>query len=154
MFEKNDEYYMQEALREAIKAFDLGETPVGAVIVSKKMIIGRAYNQMETLKDATAHAEMIALTQASAALGDWRLDKCDLYVTREPCVMCYGAILLARVKRLVYGTPDERGWGMNGVIHPGLEPLRSRLEIKTGILEEKCKTILKEFFQKIRKKKL
>jgi tRNA(adenine34) deaminase len=151
MLEKNDEYYMTEALKEAAAAFDHGETPIGAVVVHQGRILGRAYNQIETLKDATAHAEMIAITQASNAVGDWRLEECGLYVTNEPCIMCYGAILLSRIKKLVYGVSDDRGWGMSNMIHPGLESLRERLVIKAGVLEQECKTILKEFFSKIRK---
>ena len=153
MFEKNNDYFMAEALKEAAIAFDHGETPIGAVVVHNAQIIGRASNQVNTLNDATAHAEMIAITQASAAIGDWRLEECDLYVTNEPCVMCYGAILLSRIKRLFYGIGDDRGWGMTGMIHPGLESLRSRLDVTSGILEQECRMLLQEFFQKLRREK-
>src|SRR6476469_7639326 len=102
-----DEAFMQEALRLAKKAFDQEEVPVGAVVVRGGKIIARAYNQVELLKDATAHAEMLALTQAEAAVGDWRLTDCDVYVTKEPCVMCAGALVHARVHRVIFGCADE-----------------------------------------------
>src|SRR6201993_2237561 len=103
-----DEQFMREALRQARKAFTAEEVPVGAVVVRGGQILGRAYNQVEMLKDATAHAEMLALTQAEAAVGDWRLTDCDLYVTKEPCIMCAGAVVHARVRRVVFGCADER----------------------------------------------
>src|SRR5881296_1060512 len=102
----SDEYFMREALRMAQKAYDANEVPVGAVVVREGKIIGRAYNQVESLKDATAHAEMLALTQAEAAAGDWRLIDCDLYVTKEPCTMCAGALVLTRIRRLIFGCTD------------------------------------------------
>src|SRR5437667_12021605 len=103
-----DESFMREALRQAQKANEAGEVPVGAVIVHEGKIIARAYNQVELLKDATAHAEILAITQAAHALGDWRLDGTSLFVTKEPCPMCAGALMLSRVKRLVFGVRDER----------------------------------------------
>src|SRR5499425_2948571 len=103
-----DDYFMREALRQARKAYDADEVPVGAIIVRGGKIIGRAWNQVESLKDATAHAEMLALTQAEAAVGDWRLIDCDLYVTKEPCIMCAGAIVHTRIRRLVFGCPDPK----------------------------------------------
>src|SRR5712691_11773080 len=104
-----DDYFMREALRLARKAYDADEVPVGAVVVRAGRIIARAYNQVELLKDATAHAEMLALTQAEAAVGDWRLVDCDLYVTKEPCPMCAGAIVHTRIRRVIFGCVDERG---------------------------------------------
>src|SRR3989475_11864236 len=104
-----DETFMQEALRLAEKARTADEVPVGAVVVRAGKIIARAYNQVELLKDATAHAEMLALTQAEAAVGDWRLTNCDLYVTKEPCAMCAGAIVHVRLRRLIFGCADPRG---------------------------------------------
>src|SRR6516165_6921383 len=101
-----EEYFMREALRQARKAREAGEVPVGAVVVLAGKIIGRAHNQVELLKDATAHAEMLALTQAEAAVGDWRLTECDLYVTKEPCAMCAGALVHTRVRRVVFGCAD------------------------------------------------
>src|ERR1700739_1890053 len=119
-----DEYFMGEALRLAMKAYKADEVTVGAVIVREERIIGRAYNQVELLKDATAHAEMLALTQAEAALGDWRLIDCDLYVTKEPCVMCAGAIVHTRIRRLIFGCPDARAGAAGSLInllqHPAL----------------------------------
>jgi tRNA(adenine34) deaminase len=99
---ESDEYFMKEALRQAKKAYEKKEVPVGAIVVHEGKIIGRAYNQVESLKDATAHAEMLALTQAEAALGDWRLTECTLYITKEPCPMCAGAIVHTRIKRVVF----------------------------------------------------
>ncbi len=102
----SDEYFMREALRQAQKAYAAGEVPVGAVVVREGKIIGRAHNQVELLKDATAHAEMLALTQAEAAIGDWRLIDCDLYVTKEPCAMCAGAVVHTRIRRVIFGCAD------------------------------------------------
>src|SRR5207247_3471340 len=102
----NEESFMREALRQANKAYDAGEVPVGAVVVREGKIIARAYNQVELLKDATAHAEMLALTQAEAAVGDWRLTDCDLYVTKEPCPMCAGALVHTRMRSVIFGCPD------------------------------------------------
>src|SRR5213596_4234676 len=103
-----DEYFMREALRQAQKAYAADEVPVGAVVVREDKIIGRAHNQVELLRDATAHAEMLALTQAEAAVGDWRLTDCDLYVTKEPCVMCAGALVHVRIRRLIFGCADKK----------------------------------------------
>src|SRR5436190_11303785 len=103
---QSDHYFMGEALRQARRAYEAEEVPVGAVVVRKGKIIARAYNQVELLKDATAHAEMLALTQAEAAVGDWRLIDCDLYVTKEPCAMCAGALVHTRVRRVIFGCGD------------------------------------------------
>src|SRR6184192_1726573 len=103
-----DEAFMREALRQAQKAYEADEVPVGAVAVRAGKVIGRAYNQVELLKDATAHAEMLALTQAEAGVGDWRLVDCDLYVTKEPCVMCAGALIHVRIRRLILDAPTRR----------------------------------------------
>src|SRR6202045_2985215 len=105
---QSDQYFMGEALRQAARAYEAEETPIGAVVVREGRIIARAFNQVELLKDATAHAEMLALTQAEAVVGDWRLTDCDLYVTKEPCVMCAGALVHARVRRVIFGCADER----------------------------------------------
>lgn len=143
--------YMREAIKEAEKAFENGEVPVGAVIVHEGRIIGRAHNQVEQLKDATAHAEMIALTQASAALGDWRLEGTDLYVTKEPCPMCAGAIVLSRVKRVVFGARDEKagaaGTKMN-ILSDGC--LNHKVEVEAGVEEDQCRELLLSFFKKRR----
>src|SRR5712672_4528160 len=110
-----DDYFMREALRQAKKAYAADEVPVGAVVVREDKIIGRAHNQVELLKDATAHAEMLALTQAEAAVGDWRLMDCDLYVTKEPCAMCAGAIVHTRIRRVIFGCADSRA-GAGGTV--------------------------------------
>src|SRR5712672_246135 len=113
----DDEYFMREALRQAQKAYAADEVPVGAVVVREGKIIGRAHNQVELLKDATAHAEMLALTQAEAAVGDWRLTDCDLYVTKEPCVMCAGALVHVRIRRVIFGCSDVRSGAAGSVIN-------------------------------------
>jgi len=145
--------YMHEALKEAKKAEENGEVPVGAVIVHKDRIIARAYNQVEMLKDATAHAEMIALTQASASLGDWRLLDTTLYVTKEPCPMCAGAIVHARVTHVVYGVADNRGGGAGSVFNITDHPmLNHRVQTTVGVLENECRDILQNFFRRLRAK--
>jgi len=138
---------MREALRQARRAFAAGEVPVGAVIVREEKIIARAWNQVELLKDATAHAEMLAITQAEAEVGDWRLADCDLYVTKEPCPMCAGAIVHARLRRVIFGCGDAKGGAAGGLLNllqmPGLN---HRSEITPGILADDCAALLKEFF--------
>ena len=144
----SDDYFMREALRLAAKAFKSEEVPVGAVVVREGRIIGRAHNQVELLKDATAHAEMLAITQAEAAVGDWRLNDCDLYVTKEPCAMCAGALVHVRMRRVVFGCPDERGGAAGGVVNLLQFPsLNHRCEITSGILQEECAGLLQTFFQ-------
>ncbi|PYJ29451.1 MAG: tRNA adenosine(34) deaminase TadA [Verrucomicrobia bacterium] len=147
----NDQYFMREALRQAQKAREASEVPVGAVAVLAAKIIGRAYNQVELLKDATAHAEMLALTQAEAAVGDWRLTECDLYVTKEPCPMCAAALVHTRVRRVIFGCTDPvagaAGSVMNLLQMPGFN---HRCEITSGVLQDECATILKDFFRKRR----
>src|SRR6266403_1754878 len=113
----SDAYFMNEALSLARKAFEKEEVPVGAVVVREGKIIGRAYNQVELLRDATAHAEMLAITQAEAVMEDWRLSDCDLYVTKEPCVMCAGALVNVRMRRLVFGCADTRGGAAGSVMN-------------------------------------
>src|SRR5207302_3824430 len=147
----NDEYFMREALRQANKAYDANEVPVGAVVVRAGRIIARAYNQVELLKDATAHAEMLALTQAEAAVGDWRLTDCDLYVTKEPCVMCAGALIHVRIRRLVFGCADARSGAAGGMINLLRNPIfNHRCEITSGILQDECTAILQDFFREKR----
>ena len=155
---------MRLALREATRAADEGEVPAGCVIVvppgdphagiTSARIIGRAHNQTELLKDATAHAEMIAITQAASALGDWRLTNTIMYVTKEPCPMCAGAIILARIPTVVYGVADpKRGGGtvFNIFNHPGLN---HRPQVIPGILETACLSVLSDFFQACRDGKI
>src|SRR5712692_9039562 len=142
-----DDYFMREALRLARKAYDADEVPVGAVVVRAGRIIARAYNQLELLKDATAHAEMLALTQAEAAVGDWRLVDCDLYVTKEPCVMCAGALIHVRIRRLVFGCADTRSGAAGSVMNLLQMPaLNHRCEITSGVLQDECAAILQNFF--------
>src|SRR5467141_3429169 len=148
---ENDTTFMREALRFAEKAFKAEEVPVGAVVVRADKIIARAYNQVEMLKDATAHAEMLALTQAEAAVGDWRLVDCDLYVTKEPCPMCAGAIVHTRIRRVIFGCADlvagAAGSMMNVLQMSGLN---HRCEITSGVLEKECAAVLQDFFRKRR----
>src|SRR5438876_165037 len=147
----SDEGFMREALRQAQKAFDADEVPVGSVVVRAGKIIARAYNQVELLKDATAHAEMLALTQAEAAAGDWRLTDCDLYVTKEPCAMCAGAIVNVRLRRLIFGCADPRAGAAGSVINLlQLPSLNHPCEITSGVLENECASILQDFFRKRR----
>ena len=146
-----DETFMKEALRLGMKARTAEEVPVGAVVVREGKIISRAYNQVELLKDATAHAEMLALTAAEAALGDWRLTECDLYVTKEPCPMCAGAIVHTRVRRVIFGCSDTRagaaGTVMNLLQH---KALNHRCQVTSGVLQAECAALLQDFFQKKR----
>jgi tRNA(adenine34) deaminase len=147
----SDEHFMREALRQAAKAYEADEVPVGAVVVRAGKIIARAYNQVELLKDATAHAEMLALTQAEASVGDWRLLDCDLYVTKEPCAMCAGAIVHVRLRRLIFGCADPRAGAAGSIINLlQLPSLNHRCEIISGVLENECAAILKDFFRKKR----
>lgn len=140
---KQDEHYMREALKEAKRALEKDEVPIGAVIVCDGLIIARAYNYTEHLNDVTAHAEMQAITSAANNLGGKYLQECTLYVTIEPCVMCAGALFWAQIGRIVYGAGDpKRGFSMAGpqLLHP-------RTKISKGILEEDCSQILKNFFE-------
>ena len=146
-----DESFMRAALRLAAKAYEADEVPVGAVVVRAGKIIGRAYNQVELLKDATAHAEMLALTQAEAAVGDWRLTDCDLYVTKEPCIMCAGALIHVRIRRLIFGCADPKSGAAGGVINLlQHSALNHDCEITSGILQNECAAILQDFFRKKR----
>ena len=152
MIEPTHDHYMQLALREAQRSADNDEVPVGAIIVKAGAVIGRAHNQTELLKDPTAHAEMIAITQAASAVGDWRLTDPILYVTKEPCPMCAGAIVLARIPVVVFGVADPMRGGAVSVFNILNHPqLNHRPEVIQGILEEPCRTMLKEFFRKKRK---
>lgn len=143
--------FMERALQQAINAFEVNEVPVGAVIVRGEQVIAAAHNQRETLKDPTAHAEMIAITQAAEAVGDWRLEACTLYVTLEPCPMCAGAILQARIPRVVYGATDAKAGAVQSLYHLlDDERLNHRAEVVPGILAEPCGQILTEFFRQQR----
>ena len=146
-----DVFYMQSALRCAHKAAVADEVPIGAVIVRNGEVIARAWNQVEMLKDATAHAEMLAITQAEAAVGYWRLNECDLYVTKEPCPMCAGAIVLARLRRVVFGCSDSKGGAAGGWINLlQSDVLNHRCEVTSGVLGEESAALLRQFFGKKR----
>jgi len=144
----SDEYFMREALRQARRALAADEVPIGAVVVREGEIIARAWNQVEMLKDATAHAEMLAITQAEAAVGDWRLTDCDLYVTKEPCPMCAGAIVHVRLRRVIFGCPDPKCGGAGGMVNLLQMPeLNHRCLTTSGILADECGAMLKDFFR-------
>src|SRR6476619_7916344 len=144
----SDESFMREALRLAKKAYVAEEVPVGAVVVRAGKIIARAYNQVELLKDATAHAEMLAITQAEAAVGDWRLNDCDLYVTKEPCAMCAGALVHVRMRRVIFGCADPRSGAAGGMLNILQQPgLNHHCEIRSGVLAGECAELLQSFFQ-------
>ena len=145
----NDKW-MQEAYRLAVKSYDCDEVPVGCVIVKDNQIIGKGHNEVEKLTDSTAHAEMIAITSASNHNNDWRLTNTSIYVTKEPCIMCYGAILNSRIENLYYGVEDSKlGFRVNIV---SISSLNIHLKnIQSGVLEQKCKGILKDFFINKRK---
>jgi tRNA(adenine34) deaminase len=143
----SDAHFMGEALREATRGCARGEVPVGAVVVRAGRVIGRAFNQVELLKDATAHAEMLALTQAQAAVGDWRLTDCTLYVTKEPCPMCAGALVHVRVQRVVFGLPDPKAGAAGGVMNLLQFPtFNHRCEITAGVRADECRQLLQSFF--------
>ncbi len=144
--------FMREALIEAEKAAELGEVPVGAVIVRNGEIIARAHNERETGKDATRHAEIIAIERACAALGGWRLIGCDMYVTLEPCPMCAGASVNARLVRVIYGAPDLRAGAFGSVLDLNTYPLNHKPEIIGGVLADECLAPIREFFKNKRKK--
>lgn len=150
---RSDEHFMGEALRQAQRAYSKGEVPVGAVIVRSGEVIARSWNQVEMLKDATAHAEMLALTQAQEAAGDWRLTDCDLYVTKEPCPMCAGAIVHCRIRRVIFGCGDPKGGAAGGFINLLQQPtLNHASTITSGVREEESAAILKQFFLEARQK--
>jgi len=152
---QSDHYFMGEALRQAVRAYDAEEVPIGAVVVREGRIIARAFNQVELLKDATAHAEMLALTQAEGTVGDWRLTDCTLYVTKEPCPMCAGALVHVRAARVVFGASDPKAGAAGGVLNllqfPGFN---HRCEITGGVREAECRQLLQTFFVEQRQKAL
>ena len=147
-----DEYFMQDAIRQAVKAYEADEVPVGAVVVREGTVIARAWNQVELLKDATAHAEMIALTAGEAAVGDWRLTGCTLYVTKEPCPMCAGALVHCRIDRVVFGAADPKGGAAGGAMNLLQFPtLNHACDITSGVMEPDCRSLLQTFFKEKRK---
>lgn len=147
----SDDHFMDEALRQARLAYDADEVPVGAVIVRDGKIIARAFNQVELLKDATAHAEILAITQAASVLGDWRLEGTALFVTKEPCPMCAGAIVLSRIKKLVFGVRDDRAGGAGSVFPiTSTAGLNHTVEVVTGVKESEARDLLQSFFREKR----
>jgi len=138
----SDDYYMSQALREAEKARDAGEIPIGAVVVCQKQIIARAHNQTQILNDVTAHAEIMAITSASSYLGNKYLNECTLYVTLEPCIMCAGALYWAQLDRVVYGASDEK----RGFMRYGKELLHPKTKLEFGIKHDECATLITDFF--------
>ncbi|MBR1998981.1 MAG: tRNA adenosine(34) deaminase TadA [Lentisphaeria bacterium] len=149
-----DEHFMRAALRCAENAAAAGEVPVGAVAVKDGIIIAKAWNQVELLKDATAHAEVLLISSISAALNDWRMEDVDIYVTKEPCAMCAGAMVNARVRRVIFGLSDPRSGAAGGALDvTGFPGMLHQVEVKTGVLADECGRIMKQFFQSVREKK-
>jgi tRNA(adenine34) deaminase len=149
--QQQDEYFMQLAIRQAQIAEENGDVPIGCVIVHNGQIVARACNQREQLKDPTAHAEIIALTQAAAAFESWRLNDCTIYVTLEPCPMCAGALVLARIDRLVYGCDDPKTGAVKSLYNIVQdERLNHRLEVTSGVLADQCTALLSDFFTRRR----
>jgi tRNA(adenine34) deaminase len=152
--EISDELYMKEAIKEAKKAEALNEVPIGAIVVIDGKIISRAHNLRESKQSAVAHAEILAIEQACKLIGSWRLENASLYVTLEPCAMCSGAIILSRVKRVVYGATDPKG-GCAGTFMNLLQDERfnHQSEVTSGVLEEECGQLLSDFFRQLREKR-
>ena len=149
----NDDFFMKEALREAQKAFDKGEVPIGAIAVYKNQIIGRGHNQTEQLQDPTAHAEILAITAAANALNSWRLNDVEMFTTVEPCIMCSGALVLARVKRIIFGARDEKFGGCGSIFNiVEEEKLNHQIKITAGVMEKEAAALMKRFFAEKRKK--
>ena len=150
-----DEKYMKEAIRQAKKAWKIEEVPIGCVIVYQGKIIGRGYNRRTTDKNPLAHAEISAIKKASKVMGDWRLEECTLYVTLEPCQMCSGAIVQARIPRVVIGCRNPKAGCAGSILNLlNVPAFNHQVELTEGILQEECSTLLKEFFRKLRKIKV
>ncbi|AGB40066.1 cytosine/adenosine deaminase [Halobacteroides halobius DSM 5150] len=147
----NDRYYMQLALKEAQKAFNKDEVPIGAIITKEDQVIAKAHNLRESLQDPTAHAEVLVIRKASEVINSWRLIDCSLYVTIEPCSMCAGTLVQSRIDNLIYGATDPKG-GAAGTIFNIVNDrrLNHQLNVKSGILEEQCSQIMKNFFKQLR----
>lgn len=151
---QSDHYFMGEALRQAARAYQAEEVPIGAVVVRAGRVIARGYNQVELLKDATAHAEMLVITQAESFMGDWRLNDCTLYVTKEPCVMCAGAMVHVRLSRIVFGAGDPKGGGAGGLLNLlQLPSANHHCAITGGVREDECRSLLQGFFVEQRAKR-
>lgn len=146
-----DEKYMKEALKQAKRAYRLGEVPIGCVIVYQDQIIGRGYNKRNTKKTTLAHAELVAIEKASKTMGDWRLEECTMYITLEPCQMCSGAIVQARIKRVVVGTMNPKAGCAGSILNLlQMEEFNHQVELTTGILENECTDVLQQFFKELR----
>jgi len=147
-----DNYFMKEAICEAVKAYRLKEIPIGAIVVKNDKIVGRGHNLKETLKDATLHAEILAIKDACKNLGGWRLSGCTMYVTIEPCAMCAGALVNARIERLVIGAKDYKTGACGSILNiVQMEKLNHEITVDFGILENECSNLLKDFFTELRK---
>ena len=150
---QSDHYFMGEALRQAARAYEADEVPIGSVIVREGRIIARSFNQVELLKDATAHAEMLAITQAEQAVGDWRLSDCTMYSTKEPCPMCAGAIVHVRLLRVVFGANDAKAGAAGSALNLLQFPLLNhQCQITAGVREPECRHLLQNFFAEKRAK--
>ena len=152
---RNEEHkkWMKLAFREAEKAYERGEVPIGAVVVNNGQIIGRGYNQCESLNDPTAHAEIIAITSATNTIKNWRLENCSLYVTKEPCPMCAGALINSRIEMVIFGMYDEKEGCCGSLYQLCRDPrFKHQLAVKGGVMENSCRLIMQEFFKKQRKK--
>jgi tRNA(adenine34) deaminase len=146
-----DEKYMKEALKQAKRAYQFGEVPIGCVIVYQDKIIGRGYNRRKTNKTTLAHAELTAINKASKSMGDWRLEDCTIYITLEPCQMCSGAIVQARIKRAVIGTMNPKAGCSGSILNLlQMEEFNHQVDITTGVLKEECSEILQKFFKELR----
>ncbi len=149
-----DSIYMKEALKQARKAYKIKEVPIGCVIVHEDKMIARGYNKRNTKKNTLAHAEILAINKASKALGDWRLEDCTMYITLEPCQMCAGAIVQARVKRVVIGSMNPKaGCGGSILNLLEMEQFNHQVEVERGVLEEECSTMMSQFFKELREEK-
>jgi len=154
MLEEEKEYFMNEAIKEAVKARDIDEVPIGAVVVKNNEIIGRGHNLRETTQDSTAHAEMLAIRDANEKLGNWRLEDCEMFVTLEPCMMCGGAMVLSRLKKVYYGPVDQKSGAAGTLMNVlNVEKLNHQVEVESGLLEEDCRHLLTSFFKDLRAKK-
>jgi tRNA(adenine34) deaminase len=150
----NDKKYMKAAIKQALKAYEKGEVPIGCVIVYEDMIIGRGYNRRITDQNTLAHAELIAIKKASKKLGDWRLEDCTMYVTLEPCQMCAGALIQGRMKRVVIGCMNPKAGSVGSVINLlEIDGFNHKVEVTKGVLEEECSQMLKMFFKELREKR-
>ncbi len=150
----NKEYFMSRALKEAQKAYEKAEAPIGAIVVKEDKIIATAHNLREGKRDSTAHAEIIAIQKACKKLGKWRLSDCDIYVTLEPCAMCAGAIIQARIRRLVFGAMDPKAGAGGSVVDLfSVNSFNHKVEVVSGVMQDECSFLLKDFFKRLRQEK-